>query len=430
MHPFQYFFSDNKKLIHFDYKECDWVDFFDIILRYPSQNFNVITINGKNKAVGNGATRAFYSRMFEQMLETIFVKVGAFYFDFNLKHSFWSMSYSYKAFAKFIILSHDAGCKLSRHLAPKFFENLNKTEFTIDQLGNHMHRLHPDIYESTHKLSETEFANAETGYESLEAYYRHQVCQLGQDKCLFNLFVALQNALGLTRCELLQTMAPADADAYISGEYEISQQLLQSFFYFNPQTPDIENKTLLWHNFLSELTQHEIFDMLISLCGSLNPSGSIQIKMLGLREKDSVKISTCHMILELHESMFENLETIRPLKYCFLSSIKQDVIDSATDIAFVERLDDGIFTDDLWTSSSETPSESNLSTNADSSSSSEEPEPTPEEIDVPHTPTETITRSLNQIPNSIHRFSVKQNRYRIHKKIQQRRALDNLFNEN
>jgi hypothetical protein len=369
MEPFQDFYEDGQaqtKLIHFDYQKSNWIDLFDLIAKHPNQKFNIITIDGKNRATGSGAIRAFYSRIFEEMLETIFVKIGIHYFDFNTEHYFWSKTYAYNLFAKFIILSHCAGCKLSRHLAPSFFENVTGKKFEFEHIKAHMKRLHPDIYSSTDNLTYEQFVSAETGYDTIEDYYRYTVGKLGQPVHLYYLFKALKDTLGSSRLENLRSKFPFELDSYISAEYEIDRTLLKSFFAFHPSTSNPIYVQNLWNEFLEHLSQNEIFDMLVSLYGSLNPTGIVQIKIT-TNCAHPVKISTCYMILELDSKLFDNLDTLIPLKYCFMSGIKQEVTDNAIDIRFAENTDDGIFTDDLWTSSSESEPTPNHSENESSS---------------------------------------------------------------
>jgi hypothetical protein len=313
--------------IKFDLRNKTWRDFVEILKANNKNEFTISThYGGKNYAHDSGATRNFFVKIWNQLTKELGI-IDGFYFRLDPNNDFWLDFANLRAFVHLIALTLKTCATVSSHFHPTFWKIFSGEEsYAEGILESYVENVDLDSYQRVSQLTDEEFEESDSGYNSKEEFYEHVVCKNLTDED-YVLFYSISEFVPIYFDFNYASEEVSKLDVALSGDYVLdSDAVIQLFEYENFD----KNKINLWKKLIKSLNQSELKDMLLLFGSSLR---TFDVKYTLVCEATNkmdhhLKIFVCSRRIKIHVFLFENFQVLSSIRSYFADAHSESISDS------------------------------------------------------------------------------------------------------
>jgi hypothetical protein len=326
MNPYGVKLDTRRETIKFDLKSKTWRDFINKLKENHKHDFTISTHYGKrNYAHDSGATRNFFVKMWDQMMIDL-GSVDNFYFNIDPLNDFWIDTLNLRAFVHMIALTLKSEATMTRHFHPVFWKIFSGADaYDNDIVELYVKHVDPFIYNQVCKLTDKEFSETDSAYNSKQELFESILCKnlTDADYALFyniSEYVPIYFDFGHVTSNL---------DIAFSGQYVLDPDIIVDLFEYEKFNQD---KIALWKKLVKSLNQTELRNMLLLFGSSLRTFSVKYTLICESIDSDHIehhlKIFVCSRRIKINERLLENYKTLSAVKLYFADSQSEIISDS------------------------------------------------------------------------------------------------------
>ena len=300
---------EGAKRIEFDLEKHNLLHIQEQIKIFKGYEFYFSTIYRNDCAIGCGANRQVYTKLSNDLIESILTKTLAYFMDIDETNSFWNSDENIESFVIFIGMIINSGCLLPYHLAPALLETISNKKMTFTELEFFMEKMDSIAFNQLNKISPHDFKSLETNFETHEDYYRWKIIGSPTKKKL-DIYKSISGYF-----ELFDSFFDYDIkiiDKTFSGAYCITTEMVLGLTHLLAN----QEYLLSWQEFIKSLSEAELKQMLILFGNTTCLSKEYTIYVSDTLKTD-IHIATCSQSVTLNKKLFENVEYLKNLKIYF-----------------------------------------------------------------------------------------------------------------
>ena len=269
------------------------------------------TVQGKNEAYGDGATRQAYVKMMNEMVSkdasTIFHLENNFFVKININHTFWQKKSNIIALSTFISHAIKFGAVFPFHFPIRFLEIMSTVKLSKKHMLYFLDVIDKDISTSMRNLKKTDLDTIfELGSDSLKKLIRSKLIPLTDPK-LESIYSFMATEINFNTSYGNSSPNCPTIDKILSGAFNITPKMVIKMVLI-----DNPNDEQLLEKFILTLNEFELKNLLLLFTNSTNVNGKIRITVSEM--KVDLDISTCYNTVTLNKNLFESEETLFCLK--------------------------------------------------------------------------------------------------------------------